>query len=61
MPSNIAASAGVAAALGAGSLLFAWRNRSINSSPDTGIPGPTGYPIIGNLLEVLAHKHDFLQ
>lgn len=41
-------------------LILAHRDRAIGSSPNTGIPGPKGSPIQGNLNELLPYKEDFM-
>ncbi|EKM52815.1 uncharacterized protein PHACADRAFT_261462 [Phanerochaete carnosa HHB-10118-sp] len=42
------------------SFIYAYRNRAIGSSPDTGIPGPKGVPVLGNLRQLLPYKEDFI-
>ncbi|GJE95571.1 cytochrome P450 [Phanerochaete sordida] len=41
-------------------LIYAYRDRAFGSSSNTGIPGPKGVPVLGNLRQLLPYKEDFM-
>ncbi|GJE95572.1 cytochrome P450 [Phanerochaete sordida] len=41
-------------------LIYTYRDIALSSSPNSGIPGQTGDPILGNLYELLLYKKDYM-